>query len=298
MTYQSFRQRLRAEAVSEQAFEQPEGVARARSMATAEKRVARFLWVPPARMLLAIGLTLACSFVATAQDKPNPDTKKETAAPTAQSSFLRAWLGVSWPHMQEFNNLLQIEQNNPIGSSLTVAGELDAIPVPVPGLSGVTIKIPIGAEYIGASSRTSHSANGAAATVNWNLPAFGVYLSPRLTIHRQKLSINIRPLGVGYYAIGQALGTAELTVSDRPGSLTVQSRAWGYLGAVGMEYPITGVSVMIEGGYRRLEFNDVTLTPTGGFTTGTTGVPVRVSALPQALDYSGPVVRVGLGFHF
>jgi hypothetical protein len=246
--------------------------------------------------LAAVSLVLMPS-LALAQAKPDVSKKDETPAPAGPTSFVRVWIAASWPQMQDFNAVLQSQQNSTISVALTVAGELDAVSIPVAPLTGVSIKIPIGAEFIAASSKTTHVASGASATVNWNLPVFGVYLSPRIAFHRENLTINLRPLGIGYYNVGQVLGKAQLSVSDRPGALTVASNAWGYLGVVGVEYPTHGVTLMAEAGYRALRFNQATLTPSGGFTTGSNGIPASAATLPQTLDYSGPVVRVGIGFH-
>jgi hypothetical protein len=219
---------------------------------------------------------------------PSPDT----------SSVLRIWIGASSLAMKDFNAKLGSEQNNPVGTGFTVAGEVDAIPVPNPVLKTASLKIPLGAEAIGATSETAQTVNGVTTTVNWSLPVFGVYLSPRMSFPRGKLLINLRPIGVGYYWLGHFLGASELEVSDRPGTLEASANAWGYIGLGGLEYPVDKATVLVEGGYRRLRFTDVTLTPKNGFTEGPVGagaVVVQAGNLPQTLDYSGWMLRVGIG---
>jgi hypothetical protein len=204
--------------------------------------------------------------------------------------------------MNDFNAKLASDPlpNNPVGIAFTVAGEADAIPVPVPWVK-FTIKIPFGAEYISANSKTNHTVNGTTTTVNWNLPAFGVYVSPRLSVHFESLQINFRPVGVGYYWLGQTLGAAQLVVSDRPGSLDANSTAFGYLGILGVEYSVAKTSLLFEGGRRHLSFTDVSLAPKGNFTQGAVGsspVVVLAGHLPETLDYSGWMLRAGVGFRF
>ena len=53
-------------------------------------------------------------------------------------------------------------------------------------------------------------------SVNWQLPLCGVYISPRLSFRRGAISINLRPIGIGYYTLGQVPMNAELVISDRP----------------------------------------------------------------------------------
>lgn len=177
---------------------------------------------------------------------------------------------------------------------------MDTLPVPIPGLKTVTVKIPFGAELINASSKTDHIANGASATVNWSIPVLGLYVSPRITFDRSHFQINVRPVGLGYYRLGEGLGSlgnAELTVSDRPGSLSLSAATLGYVGIVGIEFPVSKASLLVEGGYRSLQFSDVVLTPKNGFSPGAGGGVSQVGSLPQTLDYSGVIVRIGLGVH-
>jgi hypothetical protein len=256
------------------------------------------------RVALCCGFTIA-SFTfagrAMAQSSSAPAKLPQASNTSVEASTaVRIWVGASFLRMADFNAKLAGEDNNPFGSSFTVAAEADTIPIPVPSIN-FTVKIPFGAEFINANSKTVHTANGASATVNWNLPMFGIYVSPRISVHEGKLAINIRPIGIGYYRLGSTLGSAaELSISDRHGTLAAKSTALGYFGIGGVEWPLGTMSLLGEVGYRRLLFDDVTLTPTGNFTIGPAGptaVGVQPTNLPETLDYSGWILRVGIGFH-
>lgn len=242
---------------------------------------------------VALIMLSARVFAQTTEQKP-----PMPAPATDTSAGLRIFIGLSALQMNEFNPVLRAQQNQPIERAFEVAGEVDAVPVPVPSLKTVTVKIPAGLVCVNASSRTTHTANGASATVNWSLPFCGAYVSPRLSFRRGGMIINLRPIGIGYYRLGQSPMRAELTISDRAGSLRAEATTWGYLGMAGVEYPLNKTSMLVEAGYRSLRFDDVRLTAQNGFTTGVGGVPVQVSSLGQPLDFGGFMFRVGMGIRF
>lgn len=248
----------------------------------------------------AVVLMFIVTSSAVVRGQTTADQGKAPSAPAAVegSPWMRIWVGGSVLQMDEFAATLRSQQNNPIKNAFEVGIEVDAIPVPIPVLKSVTVKIPLGTECMNASSRTVHGANGASATVNWQLPICGAYVSPRLSFRRGPLLINLRPIGIGYYTLGPPPMNAELVISDRPGSLSAKANSWGYLGIGGVEYPLSKASILLEAGYRVLRFTDVALVPQNGFTTGVGGALVQASSLPQALDFSGVTVRVGIGIHF
>lgn len=197
--------------------------------------------------------------------------------------------------MTDFNQKLQAEGNNTIRRAEDFAGELNFLPVPLPVVK-CSLELPFGVEYINANSKTVHTIGTTSATVNWSLPVIGGHISPTIVIRPGKTNIYLQPI-IGYYMLGKVF-RADLSVTDRPGSSEADARAIGGLFLIGVEHPFKGWSVLAEGGYRWLSFDNVSLTPKNGFTVAAGGTVVQPGNLPQTLDYSGFLVRFGLGYRF
>lgn len=213
---------------------------------------------------------------------------------------IRAYIGYNRYEMKEFNEKLIEEDNNPIKGGGNVGLEFSPIEVEVPKstplIGGWLIKLPmVGAEYLTANSNTTHRGDdGTSATVNWNLPVVGIYVAPIISFSKKSNWFYLRPVGIGYYT----LLNAKLTVSDRPGWLEISGETVGTLSQVGVQYLFDKFAVFIEGGWRWLKFTDVFQDPKDDFPAEYGGPPVEAGNLPQPLDYSGVIVRLGIGFQF
>lgn len=212
----------------------------------------------------------------------------------------RLWIGYNWYKMEDFNDKLSSEGNKTIDAGVNLGIEADVVDLPlsslIPQLPG-SIKVPLGIEYLSASSKTTHTAAGGSATVNWELPVVGVYIAPTISFSEKPKWLYLRPVGVGYYTLGRVLD-AKLTVTDRPGRLEVSGESIGILSQIGMKHSWNGFTVFVEGGYRWLKFTDVSQEPKDGFTVTPGGPFVQPGNLPQTLDYSGFVIKGGVGIQF
>lgn len=218
----------------------------------------------------------------------------------------RLWIGYNWYKMEDFNNKLYSEGNKTIDGGVNLGIETNVVDLPlsllISQLPG-SIKLPLGIEYLSASSKTTHTAAGGSATVNWELPVVGVYIAPSISFSEKTKWFYLRPIGVGYYTLGK-LTDAKLTVSDRPGSLEVSDATVGITSQIGMKYikkdekEVEKFEVFIEGGYRWLKFTNVSQEPKGGFTATPGGSLVQPGNLPESLDYSGFIIKGGIGIWF
>jgi hypothetical protein len=193
--------------------------------------------------------------------------------------------GLGRYRFKEFNQKLDLEGNHPIHYGLYAS--LEIINIQLPKLLVSSPSVPVGLEFLSASSRTKHEPF---TTVTWNLPVTGLIVAPIVPLNDR---LYLRPIGVGYYFLGTPL-RADLTVSGRAGRLEVTRNQVGFL------FPHIGANlltfgqdkdfkVFVEGGYRSLRFTNVSLKTNGGFEPNT-------GNLPEALDYSGFVLRVGVRF--
>jgi hypothetical protein len=199
--------------------------------------------------------------------------------------------------MKSFNTKLELEGNNSIDNALTAGVELAPFtPVTLP--RGITLQLPLGgAEYIKARSKTTHISRTVAtnaATVNWNLPAFGVYVAPEITYR----AWYFRPVAPGYYWLGRRLRDG-LTTTDQPGArLDVSDETIGTTSTVGWIVPLgrtaSAVRLSIETGFRYLNFTNVKATPRGNFQVASGFA--QVTNLPEDLDYSGWIIRGVVSF--
>ena len=225
------------------------------------------------------------------------DEKKETeAGKDARAVQAAAWVGYSSYAMKDFDRKLSVEGNAAINGGLNAGVE-----VSVAALGkgkGLEINIPMGVEFLTASSKTTHSAAEGSATVNWSLPVVGFYIGPRIVFGKKPGAVfYLRPVAAGFYDLGNFI-KAKLTVSDRPGSLGVSSTTVGVTSVVGGGYRDEGgvLRFFIEGGYRILKFTDVSQSPRGGFASLAGGAAIQPGNLRETLDYSGFVVRMGTSF--
>lgn len=207
-------------------------------------------------------------------------------------SYLRVWIGYNRYKMEEFNKKLTNENNKPIKSGINAGIELNIKEFLIPKL-GIRLKAPICIEYMNATSITTHTYPGGSVTVDWKIPVVGVYVAPTILFKKVK-GFYLRPIGIGYYNLGD-LFKARLIVTDRPGRLELSGDSVGILSQIGMKYSSNEFTFFIEGGYRWLEFTDVFQEPKDNFPESAGGPPVQPGYLQGNLDYSGIVIKVGIG---
>ena len=209
------------------------------------------------------------------------------------------WVGYGYYAMNEFNRKLSGEGNETIDGGLNVGIELPLKGGKVNGLD--LSSLPIGVEYLEASSETTHTSGATSITVDWELPVVGIYFWPEVRIPKlsenwmdgKRWDLRLRPLGVGYYTLGKYID-AELDISDSPGYLKVEDETIGIMSQFKIKYVIEKETfeAFMEGGYRWLKFTSVMREPKGGFAGGSP------SAMPEDLDYSGFIIKAGLCVKF
>lgn len=203
--------------------------------------------------------------------------------------------------MKDFNTFLSLGNNKNItgGYNLkielgvigfTFSGKVDGI-----GVSLSKIKLPIGIEYINARSKTNHSQNN--TIVDWNLPVFGIYLTPDILFNINKnIQIGLRPISFGYYFLGIGKNLkAELTVSDRKGNLKLNGNSFGFMVAMSVNIGLTkNVMLVLNSGYRFLNFTTINQKSEDGFTFQPGGQSIPSTDFPYDLDYSGFLISFGV----
>ena len=236
-----------------------------------------------------------------AQDDPNQPVVKE------KKVQVLVWAGSSNYAMDDFNSKLSSEGNKKINHGLNAGLELrlalsDVVVTKPPFKFNMEdFRVTIGIDYLEAGSKTTH----ATTVVNWELPVVGFYIMPEMTDFLklserpggEGWSINLRPIGVGYYMLGEFLD-AGLTVSDRPGRLAVSGTTIGILSQINLGYTSDKYKFFVSAGYRKLDFTDVSQIAEGGFTATASGGLISPGTLPETLDYSGLMIKMGLGMRF
>ncbi|HET9194492.1 MAG TPA: carboxypeptidase-like regulatory domain-containing protein [Vicinamibacterales bacterium] len=195
----------------------------------------------------------------------------------------RFWGGLNTHAMDEFNQLLAVDRNEPIEWGFSAGAEVSVAATNV-RFAGA-LHLPIGIEYLAASSTTTHSSAAGSATVIWDLPVVGLFVAPTLSVGSAE-RFYIHP-AVGYYFLG-LFQEAGLSVTDRSGRLAAKDAAPGVFAAIGLNQRMGDrAGLFVESGYRYLKFTSVELTPRGDFP------PVLGGTLAAPLDYSGFVFRLG-----
>lgn len=253
-------------------------------------------------------LVLFCPPVPLFAQEPPAAGTPAPAAPPPESKELRVWAGLSQYRMSDFNRKLDLEGNRSIGPGFSIGVEVSLLEVRVP-VGGASLKIPVGMEYLAASSTTTHTSGTANTTVTWNLPSVGVFIAPTFSVPfgrpgdpvpanaEARHEFYLHP-GVGYY-FANRWARAKLTISDRPGHLEAEGAAPGAFLAVGVALRLRDRGrLFAEGGYRHLRFADVEVTPVGGFPESAGGAAVQIGNLTEPLDYSGGFIRLGWGLRF
>lgn len=228
-------------------------------------------------------------------EPPGEGSKKATESKEhVRPKRFRLFIGYGSYSLDDFNDKMRAEGNEEISGGLNVGLEFfSEIELKVPVAGEPTFFLPtIGVEYLEASSTTSHPSGSGRTTVDWELAVLGFYVAPEFALKAYPW-LYLRPVGVGYYTLGQLLD-AGLTVSDRPGELEVSGTTVGGFGEIGFKWKSDGVALSLLGGYRILNFTDVTRKPTDGFTAVPGGPSIAPSALPEDLDFSGPFLKLGL----
>jgi len=208
-----------------------------------------------------------------------------------QKSYFKVWIGYDSYKMTEFNEKLSNENNKPIKGGINAGIELNVVDISI-FKSGIHVKAPFGIEYFNAASVTTHSYEGGSVTVDWKIPVVGIYIAPSISIKKIG-GFYIRPIGIGYYNLGKVFD-ARLLITDRPGRLEASGDAVGFLSILGMKYSTEEFKIFAEAGYRWLEFSDVFLDPKDGFTETAGGSMVQPGYLPENLDYSGFIFKIGV----
>lgn len=202
---------------------------------------------------------------------------------------VRLSVGYNFYTMEDFNAKLSQEGNRTIDEGVNVTVEFS--PASLLLWNQIRLAPMLGFEYLVASSKTLHTEVGGSATVNWDLPVSGVYIAPDILFKK----LYFRPIGIGYYV----LIDANLTVTDRPGNLKISDQAVGISSQAGFTlYSGDLTELFIEAGYRKLKFTDVSQEPQNGFTVFPGGPLIQPGNLPETLDYSGLVFKVGMSVKF
>jgi hypothetical protein len=224
--------------------------------------------------------------------------------------------GFSRYSFEEFNDKLSREGNRRIKGGGTFGAEVSVVDVPLPKPLGGSAKTPLGLEVITASSKTTQTFPEGSVTIQWNVPVVGVYSSvafifgqneeerPSPDMQSDKLKISardvqwfIRPLGIGYYALGR-WWAAKLTVSDRPGRLVAHGSTVGLTSSAGIRYVMVRQLLLLEGGFRHFVMSDIVVEPRDGFVEKPQGATFQAGSLRESLDYSGVFIRGGVGVRF
>ncbi len=216
--------------------------------------------------------------------------------PQSKDRMIRIYAGYNHYWMNEFNEKLELENNNIINGGKNIGIEFSPMKVKVPLIGEVII--PICFEYLEAVSKTTHTAPEGSATVKWNLPIFGLYVAPFITPVKKWQFFYIRPVGAGIYSLGK-IQNACLYVTDRPGRLDVKSYTAGWFSSGGLKISFEeNTSVLLEAGYRWLKFTDISVIPKDGFTEVLGGALVKPGIMKESLDYSGYFLRIGVEIKF
>jgi hypothetical protein len=191
------------------------------------------------------------------------------------------------------NEKLTAERNRPIGRGVAAALFVDGAVI-APDFMRIKISLPsLGLEYYQATSITTHHLPSGDVTAQWNLPVIGVVVAPRIYPMRNAPWLVARPISGGVYFLGTPLD-AGLTVSDRRGRLDAASRAVGVSTRIGIETGTERFRVAGFAAYRFLRFSSVSITPHDSFTDVPGGRVLSPFALPEVLDFSGPMVSMSL----
>lgn len=234
--------------------------------------------IPPAALFVALITTPYLAMGQQNEEKPD------------SAGGFWVWLAYQSYTMDEFNTKLRNEDNNEIDTGLSAGLEFGAAEVDV---KWVKVTIPLGLEFLGASSKTTHTDSAGSTLVTWTLPVTGAYVAPTVRVLSGRLYL--QPIGVGLYLLGR-IAPARLTVSDRPGELKAKGETVGVTSQIGYVFGMGPAEVIVSAGRRWLSFTDVALEPKGDFPPEVGGFPTGVGTLPEALDYGGMFLRVRIGF--
>lgn len=116
--------------------------------------------------------------------KPNNQTNQQEKKEEEKKEKVSVYTGYNFYKMDDFNDKLSREGNKNIDGGLNVGLEfhLEKIAASILDVIGgpsieIPIDIPVGIEYLEASSKTTHDST----VVNWELPVVGIYLMPDIS---------------------------------------------------------------------------------------------------------------------
>jgi len=239
-------------------------------------------------MVSAISLAMSCAAVSAHAE--GADDRDDSHRPLLSALSVQA--GYGRYAMGAFNRTEQGNSNNTIsgGWSVALEGYFTKLKISDSNrwLGGTEIRLPVvGFEYLRASVDTTHAVGNNSATIEWNLPAVGVYVMPEIQFPGTTW-LGVRPIELGWYWLGP---NSNLTVSDRPGHLRLNSNTFGIKSELIAVKKLAQYRYgFVTAGYRWLRFNNVAQTPTNGF-------PVAAGNLRDAVDYSGAIVTAGVIFN-
>ncbi len=158
------------------------------------------------------------------------------------------WVGYSCYVMNDFNRKLSGEGNDTIDGGINIGIEFVPKGLKIGAFGLEFSPFPVGMEYLGASSKTTHTNGGASTTVDWQLPVIGIYFWPEVHFlerpkeqndHKDligwKRKWRLRPIGVGYYTLGKLMD-ATLDISGVPGRLEVHDESIGFMSQFGIKF--------------------------------------------------------------
>lgn len=226
-----------------------------------------------------------------------------TAQPDAPRQA-KIWIGYGHYRMDDFNRAQVAQGNKKLTDGFNAGIEFSPlsfkVPEKIPLLSsligGASLSLPLGLEYLSASTKTTHTLGGNSATVAWNLPVVGIYVAPEIALSAPGW-LTLQPLTIGYYSIGNPLD-ANLTINDRPGRLRITAGSVGARSEITIKPFQDKMGLFMSIGYRWLRFSDVKQEPRDGFQYSVGGTFSPPGSLQHQLDYSGFVARIGVARSF
>ncbi|MBU0700994.1 hypothetical protein KKE26_06855 [bacterium] len=193
------------------------------------------------------------------------------------------FIGLNTYDMEDFNDKLNKEGLKPIASGVDFAIE-GYYDLPPKNSLYKQFQAIWGTEYLSAGTKETFDST----IVKWTLPILGAYFGSQYYCTDSK-DVYVR-LQLGEYFL--FLEKANLKVTDRPGYLEVTGKTFG--GMIGMGWTEEPFDISVS--YRLLNFTTATQEEKDGFIDRVSGQPIPRGPLPNDLDYSGFIFKIGLRF--
>jgi hypothetical protein len=157
------------------------------------------------------------------------------------------------------------------------------------------VPLPLQFEYLDAGARTTFHGDESSTTVSYQLPLMVIGIAPMITFGSHDRFYFQGGVTVAWLANLAPLPRAVITVTDRSGYQSATGADMGSFGRLGLLLKRSNrTHFALDVGMRFLQIDDVQLEPHEGFTASPGGALTRPGRLPQSLDYSAFLFRVGL----